>query len=109
MSATSNCPSTSTSRGNISVTNINCENVEPNAPSHLSKSLVDDGLPTLTPSDFFNNVGIRIKVPKMEESDESDSELSNIEKTSKVNTRPDERTKAIPRPMSWEGAEGKYI
>ncbi|XP_049282476.1 nuclear hormone receptor FTZ-F1 beta [Anopheles funestus] len=61
---------------------------------------------------IFGNVsgGIRITVPKMEESDESDTELSNIEKTAAaaltngVNMR-EERSasKSLPRPMSWEG------
>uniref|UniRef100_A0A182TSK2 Nuclear receptor domain-containing protein n=1 Tax=Anopheles melas TaxID=34690 RepID=A0A182TSK2_9DIPT len=70
---------------------------------------------TTSPSSgIFGNVGgaIRITVPKMEESDESDTELSNIEKTAAaaatltngVSMR-EERSasKSLPRPMSWEG------
>lgn len=56
---------------------------------------------------FGNNGSIRISVPKMEESDESDTELSNIENTAAaaaavaVNMRINKTT--APRPMSWEG------
>ncbi|XP_058058073.1 nuclear hormone receptor FTZ-F1 beta [Anopheles bellator] len=68
---------------------------------------------------IFGSVGsasIRITVPKMEESDESDTELSNIEKSVTANgattgggvvvsMREHERSasKSLPRPMSWEG------
>ncbi|XP_052865760.1 nuclear hormone receptor FTZ-F1 beta [Anopheles cruzii] len=67
---------------------------------------------------IFGAVGsasIRITVPKMEESDESDTELSNIEKSVTTNgaaaggvvvsMREHERSasKSLPRPMSWEG------
>ncbi|XP_049538590.1 nuclear hormone receptor FTZ-F1 beta isoform X2 [Anopheles darlingi] len=65
---------------------------------------------------IFGNVGsvsggIRITVPKTEESDESDTELSNIEKSVTngggvvVSMREHERSasKSLPRPMSWEG------
>ncbi|XP_065094584.1 nuclear hormone receptor FTZ-F1 beta isoform X3 [Ochlerotatus camptorhynchus] len=107
------------SRGNVSVTTINCEN-DPNfnptsnvssmipAPSGTSSgSSSSSNTPnasTNSSGTIFGNVGIRITVPKMEESDESDTELSNIEKTAKVNMREDSRaSKGLPRPMSWEG------
>lgn len=107
------------SRGNVSVTTINCEN-DPNFnPANVSTmiptgtssgSSSSSNSSSSTPnastnsSTIFGNVGIRITVPKMEESDESDTELSNIEKTAKVNMRDDSRaSKGLPRPMSWEG------
>ncbi|XP_039435362.1 nuclear hormone receptor FTZ-F1 beta isoform X2 [Culex pipiens pallens] len=117
------------SRGNVSVTTINCENENPassssasvGAPlgtgsgggssSSSSSSSSNSSSTSNTPNPstggsgtIFGNVGIRITVPKMEESDESDTELSNIEKTAKVSMRDDSRaSKGLPRPMSWEG------
>ncbi|XP_055636284.1 nuclear hormone receptor FTZ-F1 beta [Toxorhynchites rutilus septentrionalis] len=106
------------SRGNVSVTTINCEN-DPNfSPANVSTIIPSSGSSSSSNSSsntpntsansssgtIFGNVGIRITVPKMEESDESDTELSNIEKTAKVNMREDSHaSKALPRPMSWEG------
>lgn len=53
---------------------------------------------------FYGNGSIRISVPKMEESDESETELSNIENTATaVSLRSDSTNKNAPRPMSWEG------
>ncbi|XP_055543823.1 nuclear hormone receptor FTZ-F1 beta isoform X1 [Wyeomyia smithii] len=114
---------TSESRGNVSVTTINCENdpslgvasVGTMIPAGTSSgssggSSSSNSSSSNTPnastgnSAIFGNVGIRITVPKMEESDESDTELSNIEKTANVNMREDSRaSKGLPRPMSWEG------
>uniref|UniRef100_A0A1Q3F3U7 Putative nuclear hormone receptor ftz-f1 beta n=1 Tax=Culex tarsalis TaxID=7177 RepID=A0A1Q3F3U7_CULTA len=118
------------SRGNVSVTTINCENENPassssasvgaplgtsasggsSSSSSSSNSNSSSASNTPNPSTgsgsgtIFGNVGIRITVPKMEESDESDTELSNIEKTAKVSLREDSRaSKGLPRPMSWEG------
>lgn len=58
---------------------------------------------------FYGNGSIRISVPKMEESDESETELSNIESTAaaaavanSVSMRAS-INKNAPRPMSWEG------
>ncbi|XP_055593531.1 nuclear hormone receptor FTZ-F1 beta-like [Uranotaenia lowii] len=107
------------SRGNVSVTTINCENDgnfnpggSSSSSSISSNSSSNSNSSNNTPSAtgggngsggaIFGNVGIRITVPKMEESDESDTELSNIEKTAKVSMRED-RGKGLPRPMSWEG------
>lgn len=55
-------------------------------------------------SHFYENGSIRIAVPKMEESDESDTELSQIESTATaaVSMRTS-NNKDTPRPMSWEG------
>lgn len=53
-------------------------------------------------SHFYGNGSIRIAVPKMEESDESDTELSQIENTAAVSMR-GSVNKDTPRPMSWEG------
>nr|XP_029719972.1 nuclear hormone receptor FTZ-F1 beta isoform X2 [Aedes albopictus] len=105
------------SRGNVSVTTINCENDPGFNPANSMSSMIpapssgsssgsssSSNTPNASTSTIFGNVGIRITVPKMEESDESDTELSNIEKTAKVNMREDSRaSKGLPRPMSWEG------
>lgn len=105
------------SRGNVSVTTINCENDPGFNPASSMSSMIpapssgsssgsssSSNTPNASTSTIFGNVGIRITVPKMEESDESDTELSNIEKTAKVNMREDSRaSKGLPRPMSWEG------
>lgn len=61
---------------------------------------------------FYGNGSIRISVPKMDESDESETELSHIENTAAaaaaasattVNMRSSNYNKNGPRPMSWEG------
>ncbi|XP_058453597.1 nuclear hormone receptor FTZ-F1 beta isoform X1 [Malaya genurostris] len=107
------------SRGNVSVTTINCGNDTGLSPANVatmmtagsssgssSSSNSSSNTPnaSVNSSTIFGNVGIRITVPKMEESDESDTELSNIENTAKVNMREDSRaSKGLPRPMSWEG------
>lgn len=56
---------------------------------------------------FYGNGSIRIAVPKMEESDESETELSQIESaastTAAVSMRTINNNKSTPRPMSWEG------
>lgn len=52
---------------------------------------------------FYGNGSIRISVPKMDESDESETELSHIENTATVNMRKANFNKNGPRPMSWEG------
>lgn len=54
---------------------------------------------------FYGNGSIRIAVPKMEESDESETELTQIEHTAAA-AAVSMRTsinKNTPRPMSWEG------
>lgn len=90
------------SRGNVSVTSINCSD-DNGAQSQITQA---NG-PVLTnggTTHFYENGGIRISVPKMEESDESDTELTNIENNSNSNVGMREnRNKNIPRPMSWEG------
>lgn len=59
---------------------------------------------------FYGNGSIRIAVPKMDESDESETELSQIESaasttttTAPVSMRTSNNNKSTPRPMSWEG------
>lgn len=52
---------------------------------------------------FYGNGSIRISVPKMDESDESETELSHIENAASVNMRKANFNKNGPRPMSWEG------
>lgn len=88
--------STGSTRANISVTNINCDTII--SSQHA-------GPVGQSNNNYFNNAGgIRICVPKMEnESDESETELSNIEQTAKVNLRLNETNTQGPRPMSWEG------
>lgn len=94
-------------RPNVSVTSINCD------ASQSSSAAA----PIVFPAAISNGVGqhfsgsangsagaVRITVPKMEESDESDTELSNIEHASKVNRRNNNSSNGVPRPMSWEGA-----
>lgn len=77
----------SSNRGNISVTNINCTSENIDASSSL-----------------YGNVRVSLPIPKMEESDE---ELSNIEKIALVNMRKDpvKDDKSSSRPMSWEGMQ----
>lgn len=113
-----------TARTNISVTSINCTStissttasisIADMTPTENTISLVNSknhsensDPSTHTNSNHFygNNGSIRISVPKMEESDESDSELSNIESSAAaaVNKRASINKNVAPRPMSWEG------
>lgn len=88
-------------RGNISVTSINCETNS----AMLSSPSNSNGQQHLTNgTHFFENGGIRISVPKIEDTDESDTELSNIENniSNNVGMR-EKRNKDVSRPMSWEG------
>ncbi len=98
MATTGSSSSTGLSRSNVSVTNINCDTISPPTSQHTSAGTVGQ-----SNNNYFNNAGgIRICVPKMEnESDESETELTNIEQTAKVNLRMNETN--APRPMSWEG------
>lgn len=81
------------SNANISVTNINCEssdNVTPAAPPPQA----------IKQEPSSGNGNVRITIPKVEEhSDNSDEELSNIEKTAICNVKNNNGQ----RPMSWEG------
>ncbi|GAB0099398.1 Nuclear hormone receptor FTZ-F1 beta [Sergentomyia squamirostris] len=94
---------------NVTVTNINCEQdgVPPSEPSQGSSGVATAlAARASTPNHFYGSSGsIRISVPKMEESDESDNELLTIEESAKVNMRNKSGTvaKTAPRPMSWEG------
>lgn len=137
-SSMNNLPLTATTGrlNNISVTSINCE-TKSTPGGHATASgtgniELNNGqshqLQVANNSQYFGNVGVRISVPKMEESDESDTELSNIEKIAKVNMRNNRKQQSIgggnnvcgisggggqtggnssgvnaPRPMSWEG------
>lgn len=72
------------------MTNINCE-----LDSKISENGVAD-----SDCKSFANIAL---APKMEESDDgSDSELSNIEKTAKVNMRQLNTVTNGQRPMSWD-------
>lgn len=83
-------------RGNVSVTNINCQQ------NNADQNVVEAGTTTNACS---NNGSIRISVPKMEEFEE-ETELVTIENMSshqvEVNMR-DQEKQNHPRPMSWEG------
>ncbi|XP_059614169.1 nuclear hormone receptor FTZ-F1 beta [Phlebotomus argentipes] len=97
---------------NISVTNINCDQGGMQTPA-IEATVQGNGsggalaARATTPNHFYGGSGsIRISVPKMEESDESDSELLTIEESAKVNMRTKgdgTAAKTAPRPMSWEG------
>lgn len=80
-------------RGNVSVTNINCQQ------NNADQNVVEAG------TTCSNNGSIRISVPKMEEFEE-ETELVTIENMSthqvEVNMR-DQEKQNHPRPMSWEG------
>uniref|UniRef100_A0A1B0CHS9 Putative hormone receptor-like in 39 n=1 Tax=Lutzomyia longipalpis TaxID=7200 RepID=A0A1B0CHS9_LUTLO len=96
--------SASARSSNISVTSINCDQDQSNAIIETSGG---NGARATTPNHFYGSSGsIRISVPKMEESDESESELLTIEESAKVNMRnksDGSNAKTAPRPMSWEG------
>ncbi|KAG4071354.1 hypothetical protein HA402_004058 [Bradysia odoriphaga] len=96
MATTGGSNSNGLTRSNVSVTNINCDTI---ASQHATAPVGQSN------NNYFNNAGgIRICVPKMEnESDESETELTNIEQTAKVNLRMNETSAQGPRPMSWEG------
>lgn len=102
-----NCPGST--RGNVSVTSINCgDGLSASLASHTTTNgpIMTNGSTT----HFYENGGVRISVPKMEESDDdegSDTELSNIEShlhnSGNVGMRENRTNKNVPRPMSWEG------
>lgn len=107
-----NFASGSGSRGNISVTNINCTKgeIQDDASNSEQDNTSNNTDETLGSSSVFcSNVGIRIAVPKMEDSEESDTELAALEKSSSkkindINLRLNKPSSANdPRPMSWEG------
>lgn len=101
------CNSGSTNRPNVSVTSINCDghnSPQANPISSGASSVIQT--PINGTHYYGNGGGIRISVPKMEQSDEeSDTELTNIENTAIVNmrNRTNSTDAAVPRPMSWEG------
>lgn len=102
MATTGGGNSTGLGRTNVSVTNINCDITSSVPTQHAGTGIQQSN------NNYFGNVGgIRICVPKMEEeeeSDESETELTNIEQTAKVNLRKTQTTsQGVPRPMSWEG------
>lgn len=123
-------------RSNISVTSINCpisnvssidlsngahesiiNNTDANNVTNSNKSATSPHHQHLNNNPhFYGNGSIRIAVPKMEESDESETELSQIENAATetatstttaapqaVNMRASNNNKSTPRPMSWEG------
>ncbi|XP_063700674.1 nuclear hormone receptor FTZ-F1 beta [Culicoides brevitarsis] len=86
-------------RGNVSVTNINCQQNNSTDPSTSSH-----GVDVIVAAAKQENSGsIRISVPKMEEFEE-ESELVKIQEKSQVNMREQQQKQNNnPRPMSWEG------
>lgn len=104
--STSSTPGT-TPRGNVSVTSINCETLP---STHMLTSPTPPSTSTVITNGvgggshyYENGGGIRISVAKMEDSDESDTELANIENNANTVGMRHNRNKNIPRPMSWEG------
>lgn len=115
--------STATRNGNVSVTNINCGELDLSAtatvPGQSTTAAALDPAKLYHPFSATTTAGlggsIRISVPKIEESEdeEVDPELSKIADTSHpaatVNMRQTNRDddgaakNNIPRPMSWEG------
>lgn len=86
----------SSGRMNVSVTNINCQQNNPD--NNQQHEEIKEG------NSCASSRSIRISVPKMEEFEE-ETELVAIEKsysTHEVNMR-DQEKKNYPRPMSWEG------
>lgn len=113
---TTNANSLTNNSGEVQHHNVN------NKSNSFANSLVNDGLPTSgsvlqqqlnNNPHFYGNGSIRIAVPKMEESDESETELSQIESAATtitttttptaVSMRTSNNNKSTPRPMSWEG------
>lgn len=88
------------SNSNISVTNINCESSENVATT--TTMMATTAQQALSKESNSSNGNVRITIPKVEEhshSDNSDEELSNIEKTAICNVKNNNGQ----RPMSWEG------
>lgn len=110
MAATGGGGGPGTARGNISVTSINCDgpinNLQQSQIAQTTQQqqnlLQQQQQQELIGKQFYENCSVRITVPKMDESDESDTELTNIENSLKVGLR-ENQNKDIPRPMSWEG------
>lgn len=86
---------------NISVTNINCESSENLTMTTTQQQQQTTTTTTTQIKEGNQNSGnVRITIPKVEEhSDNSDEELSNIEKTAICNVKNNNGQ----RPMSWEG------
>lgn len=83
-----------------------------NKNSSLSNSLGNDASPSIVAqspqlnnnqNNFYGNGSIRIAVPKMEESDESETELTQIEHTAVSMRTTNNKNASNVRPMSWEG------
>lgn len=117
--ATNDPPNTTTSQTdatNLTTTSSSSSNSNSNFSSNVvANDQSSAGVAALNNGNhFYGNGSIRISVPKMEESDESETELSNIEstaaaaaatvtsETSSVSMRAS-INKNAPRPMSWEG------
>lgn len=103
-------------RSNVSITSINCTTMASTSnPTPSTSASINDGADNGHPANidvngspalnngnhFYGNGSIRISVPKMDESDESETELTHIESKAIVNMRA--ANKNGPRPMSWEG------
>ncbi|XP_031617038.1 nuclear hormone receptor FTZ-F1 beta [Contarinia nasturtii] len=104
-------------------TNSFCNNLVGDAPSSVTSTHHQQQQQLNNNPHFYGNGSIRIAVPKMEESDESETELSQIENAAAsttttsttatsattavtaaaVSMRTSNNNKSTPRPMSWEG------
>lgn len=108
MASISSPISSSTNANNIDITNgangKTNNSIESNTPATNDSPSHTVNNNNNNQSHFYGNGSIRIAVPKMEESDESDTELSQIESTATaaVSMRTSNK-KDTPRPMSWEG------
>lgn len=88
------------SNSNISVTNINCESSENVTVATTTLTHSPPAMAGTQQALKQENGNVRITIPKVEEhSDNSDEELSNIEKTAICNVKNNNGQ----RPMSWEG------
>lgn len=99
---------------NLTTTSLSSNSNSISNSNNSSNVVANDQSPSVAAlnngNHFYGNGSIRISVPKMEESDESETELSNIENTAasassapgSVSMRAS-MNKNAPRPMSWEG------
>lgn len=114
LTTNASCVSNSEVNNVNSKTNSFSNNVVGDAPSSITSTHQQQQQQQLNNNPhFYGNGSIRIAVPKMEESDESETELSQIENaaastttsttSTAVSMRTSNNNKSTPRPMSWEG------
>lgn len=106
----------STTTSQTDATNLTTTASSSSSSNFSSNVVANDQSPTAVAAlnngnHFYGNGSIRISVPKMEESDESETELSNIESAAAATATSETNSvsmrasinKNAPRPMSWEG------